>query len=210
MKTCVYCHASIPNKAHFCPHCGHQLVRGSWQWTDEPKYLYNGVGCPSQNKGLYCVDIRQCQRTKGLGWEGEYQFSKNLPVGFTGFYAMFDSSENIQVLVENGKISAIFFISGQYTIRVWKGWKEESYRVWKEGWFTSGYKTKYRHVDGIFYQLSKNNIRLSKGEAKAVFKNGLWSYKPFQHLLGSYRKESIDFFGMTLEQLVEGAEYYEN
>lgn len=43
MKTCVYCHASIPNEANFCPHCGNS------QPNPTPQYV----------PGIYdCVNLR--------------------------------------------------------------------------------------------------------------------------------------------------------
>lgn len=118
MKTCPNpkCKTTgIPDEAKFCPNCGTPLN----STNRRNKFLYGEEGRISSIKGRLLVDIRQCTRISGLGWDGKYEFSPGLPTGFTGFYAMFDKKEDIQALIIEGKLSFLFLVSGQYTLTIW-------------------------------------------------------------------------------------------
>lgn len=170
--------------------------------TVKSPFLFDGRGAESEYKGYFKVDIRQCKRTSGLGWDGKYEFSPGLPVGFSKFYALFDASQTIQVLIENGEISCIFFISDGYTYKIWKGIKQEEYSVWEGGKLFGNYVTKYRDKKVVFYGLYDNNDELLYHSVANCDKAK--SCLDLLDLMDStFSKEVYDFFGVSWEQLYE-------
>ena len=170
--------------------------------TVKSPFLFDGRGTESEYKGYFKVDIRQCKRTSGLGWDGKYEFSPGLPVGFSKFYALFDASQTIQVLIENGEISCIFFISDGYTYKIWKGIKQEEYSVWEGGKLFGNYVTKYRDKKVVFYGLYDNNDELLYHSVANCDKAK--SCLDLLDLMDStFSKEVYDFFGVSWEQLYE-------
>lgn len=186
MKTCPNpnCNfADIPDEAKYCPKCGSPFLK---------PFLYDGKGVASDQEGIFCVDIRQCKRVKGRGWTGKYEFEPGLPDGYTGFYALFDESEGIQILVDNGKMDSIFITDldptnqDDYTMHVWHyEEKETSKRV-------------------TYYAVLKNDIFISNEQDKDRSKIVLENER--NKLSTVYYKEFQDFFGISFEKLMEHAE----
>ena len=119
------CKKFLPANANFCPECGTQLrpdkvvfISDSTSRIVQKSFLFGGKGRTSTVKGRIAVDIRQCIRTKGVGWTGKYHFTGNPPVEYDGFYAVFDESAYIQILVIEGKLSTIFLMAGDYTLKI--------------------------------------------------------------------------------------------
>lgn len=174
-------------------------------------YLFEGKGIPSTNKGYVVVDIRQCKRTEGLGMEGKYQFLGELPVGIKGYYAVFDLDKSIQVLVEGNKVIALFVIAANYTLKLWRGEKEESYQVLDDGWFIRDWVTKYRYIPVTYWGLYQDNIaidlRLSNVDQRNKAEAAL---KPIKDKCSTiYAKEFYQFFGMSFQQIYDESEHYE-
>lgn len=182
------------------------------QDDQEIKFLYGDKGKISSLKGRLLVDIRQCKRTSGLGWDGKYEFSPGLPIGFTGFYAIFDQSEDIQVLIDNGTLSCIFFVYGEYTVKGWRGEERETYYELEEGWFSSEYVPKYRYNTVTYIGLFKNGVLIPKGSneyKEAENKVGDALYSIMEKCEKVYLKEFGSFFGVTWDVFWDGAEDYE-
>lgn len=180
-------------------------VRKELVITVHSPYLFDGKGYPSTNSGLYVVDIRQCKRTQGIGWNGRYEFTPGLPVGFKGFYAMFDSNMNIQILVENGKLSTIFFTLGKATIKYWIGTKRESYDVVEEGSVSFKTVTKYRDKTVIYMDGYRENKSISSAEAQ----KHATEFEPIINIMeqfdSKYAKDFFDFFGeKSFDSLCKG------
>ena len=175
--------------------------------TVKSPYLFEGKGQPSEIKGRLIVDIRQCKRTKGLGWNGKYEFQGGMPVGYDGFYAVFDMSYSIQILVEDGKLDTIFLSSGDYTVKIWRG-EMQNTRWEEEGWFIfkdTVPKIDYKIV--TFYGLYKNNELVPYTIANEKKSN----IQPVMDKLTSVYKDVFqEFCGLSLEQLVVDAEDYES
>lgn len=214
MKTCPNpkCKTtSIPDDAKFCPNCGASLClpKPAKRKNAAKSFLFGGTGTPSSIKGCLIVDIRQCRRTSGLGWDGMYEFSPGLPVGYTGFYAVFDESLSVQIRVEHGKISKIFFVAGDYELRVWRGEKEVSYTVIEGWWIFKDLYEKHRNVPVTYFGWYKKNVLLSEKDAEKEV-SGVSSTidKLLDKCDTTYKKESQDFFGMSWEQLMEHSEYF--
>ena len=213
--------SGIPDDANFCPACGTQIRFGKWEVIDASKcselcscpnpsfkkntFLYEGKGTVGSVKGYFVVDIRQCRRTDGLGWDGRYEFPPGLPVGYNGFYAMFDQSEDIQVLISDGKISTLFFISKEYTLKIWRGEKEEKYQELEEGWFFNEWVTKYRYNTVTYFGFFENDHLLPNGSD--AYKN---AEKVLSKILdkckNTYSKEFNNFFGVTWNHLTDDME----
>ena len=173
--------------------------------TVKSPFLFDGKGTESEIKGYYKVDVRQCKRTSGLGWDGKWEFSPGLPVGISKFYALFDASQTIQILIENGEISCIFFTSDGYTYKIWRGIQQEEYSVWEDGKLFANfghYVTKYRDKKVIFYGLyDKDNKLLYHSVANC---NKARSCIDLLDMMDDkYKNEVIDFFGVSWEQLYE-------
>lgn len=124
--TCSY-KQFIPDDANFCPSCGMQLRSGrvvfipySTCRTVQKPFLFDGKGRASTIKGRIVVDIRQCVRTKGVGWTGEYHFTGNSPEEYDGFYAVFDEGAYIQILVRDGQLKTLFLMANDYTLKIWR------------------------------------------------------------------------------------------
>lgn len=173
--------------------------------NQEPNFLYGDKGRISSVKGHLLVDIRQCKRKSGLGWDGKYEFTPGLPIGFTGFYAMFDRDEDIQVLIDNGKLSSIFIVSGEYTLRIWRGQKEETYQELKEGLFFNEWVTKSRYKTVTYFAFFKNGNFLPDGSDENKQAEKILS-PIMDKCVTTYFNEFNNFFGMTWEQLIDDAE----
>ncbi len=178
------------------------IIRDQIVITVKSPFLFDGKGTESEIKGYYKVDVRQCKRTNGLGWDGEYEFPQGLPVGFSGFYALFDDSQTIQILIEEGKISTIFFTSEGYTYKFWRGFQEEEYSTWEGSKWFGGFVTKYRDKKVIFYGLyDKDNKLLYHSVANC---NKARSCIDLLDMMDDkYKNEVIDFFGVSWSQLYE-------
>lgn len=184
MKTCQnpQCKMSgIPDEAEFCPKCGTRLSQS---------FLFEGKGEASDLEGFLWVDIRQCKRIRGLGWNGKYEYEPGLPQGFTGFYAVFDEERKIQIRVENGKIDAIFistkdpYNQNEYQVNFHKktnGSEQESYFILGKNGIIISSKNDYERADIVL-------------DTEAL------------KLFYLYDKEFQDFFGISFEELMEHAE----
>ena len=182
-----------------------KVIREQLNVTVKSPYLFDGKGRPSEIKGKLIVDIRQCKRIKGLGWDGEYEFQGEMPIGYDGFYAIFDMSYSVQILVENGELNTIFLVWRDYTFKLWRGEKREAYKK-DIGIIFSDYVTQYRYKEVIFSAIYCNGELLhSVKNHKAGDENiGLLLDK----LKETYSQEVYNFFGISFAQLMENVEDY--
>lgn len=186
------CKKFLPADANFCPECGTQLrpdkvvfISDSTSRIVQKSFLFGGKGRTSTVKGRIAVDIRQCIRTKGVGWTGKYHFTGNAPIEYDGFYAVFDESAYIQILVIEGKLSTIFLMAGDYTLKI----SHESNDVTYCGYYDKN------------NQLLKNNST-EWNDAKFYISPVL------DQLFEIYSHECKEFFGISLQQLFEDMEGY--
>lgn len=184
-----------------------QSIKDKLYVTVRSPYLFEGKGQPSEIKGRLIVDIRQCERTQGLGWDGKYEFQGGMPVGYDGFYAVFDMSYSIQILVIHRQLNTIFLSSGDYTVKIWRG-EMQNTRWVEEGWFI--FKETVPEIDYkivTYYGLYKNNELVPYTIANEKKSN----IQPIMDKLTSTYKDVFQkFSGLSLEQLVEDAEDYES
>lgn len=176
------------------------------QVTVKSPYLYDGKGEDSGVEGKWTVDVRQCKRTEGLGWNGLYAYKGKMPAGYDGFYAMFDESESIQILVIDGKLDTIFLKSEDYEMRIWRDEKEEKFLV-EEGWIFKDYVTKYRYKEVTFFCMYQDGVEIPDKSTKNA---EICLSSILDKFVDAYKKEFYDFFGISWEQLMEDAEYYES
>ena len=127
---------------------------------------------------------------KGHGWSGKYEFEPGLPDGFTGFYAMFDKSEGIQIKVNNGDIDSIYITDldpinqDDYTLKVWC-------------------REKTKTIKQITFGILKNDMFISNKKERD--RSEIVLKAEMQKLTNTYNKEFQDFFGMSFEKLGEQA-----
>ena len=186
------CKKFLPADANFYPECGTQLrpdkvvfISDSTSRIVQKSFLFGGKGRTSTVKGRIAVDIRQCIRTKGVGWTGKYHFTGNAPVEYDGFYAVFDESAYIQILVIEGKLSTIFLMAGDYTLKI----SHESNDVTYCGYYDKN------------NQLLKNNFT-EWNDAKFYISPVL------DQLFEIYSHECKEFFGISLQQLFKDMKDY--
>lgn len=182
-----------------------KVIREQLNVTVKSPYLFDGKGQPSEIKGKLIVDIRQCKRTNGLGWNGKYEFQGETPVGYDGFYAMFDESQSIQILVEKGELNTIFLVWRDYTFKFWRGEKREAYKK-DIGIIFSDYVTQYRYKKVIFGAMYYNGELLHSVKNHEVGKENIGLL--IDRLTDTYHKEVYNFFGISIEQLLENVEDY--
>lgn len=182
------CKKFLPADANFCPECGTQLrpdkvvfISDSTSRIVQKSFLFGGKGRTSTVKGRIVVDIRQCVRTKGVGWTGEYHFTGNSPEEYDGFYAVFDEGAYIQILITNNQLCVLFLMAGNYTLK-----------IWRDRSIYCGYYNK----DNV---LLKNNT-VEFDEASVCISPVL------DQLFETYGEECYDFFGITVQELLDGME----
>jgi hypothetical protein len=91
-------------------------------------------------------------------------------------------------------------------MRIWRDEKEEKFLV-EEGWIFKDYVTKYRYKEVTFFCMYQDGVEIPDKSTKNA---EICLSSILDKFVDAYKKEFYDFFGISWEQLMEDAEYYES